>query len=74
MSKSGTAPISGRAKHKEVYEKKEKLEKQNNEFKVIYSTSNQNEYKKEFDYNNIYKFDIEFFDISIMIIFIILEY
>lgn len=38
----------------------EKLEKQNNEFKIIYSTSNQNEHKKKFDYNHVYKFKMNF--------------
>lgn len=33
-------------------------EKHNNELKVIYSTSKQNEHKKEFDYKHVYKYRI----------------
>lgn len=45
---------------KEYKDLQAKLEKQNNELKIIYSTSNQTEHKKKFDYNHVYKFKINF--------------
>jgi hypothetical protein len=44
----------------EFTELKGKLEKHNNELKVIYSTSHELEHKKKFEYNNKYKYRIKY--------------
>jgi hypothetical protein len=40
-------------------EEVKKIEKHNNELKVIYSTSNKNEHKKNFEYNQVYKYRLK---------------
>lgn len=40
--------------------KKKEFDEQNNELKVIYSSSNKNEHKKKFQYNHIYKYRIQY--------------
>ena len=37
-----------------------KLETHNDELKLIYSTNKENEYKKKFDYNNVYKYRVQY--------------
>lgn len=44
----------------ELSKMNEKLEKHNNELKVIYSTDQENEHKKKFDYNHVYKYRVKY--------------